>query len=82
MIQHMNEFFHKHIASPAGRRGRFLHGLGVGCSRVLRVFSLGGERPSELDSAMSKRELEKKLLAQGYSRKLAKIAVSGAIPDR
>lgn len=78
----MNTFFHKHIASRAGRWGRFLRGLGAGCSEALRVLTLDGVRPCELTRAMSKRELEKKLLAQGYSRKLAKIAVSGAIPDR
>lgn len=75
-------FFHKRIVRPAGCWGRFLHGLVEGFYRALRVFDRSGGIPPALERALSKRELEKKLLAKGYTLKLAKIAVSEEFLDR
>lgn len=74
----MKEFFHDTSASPAGRWGRFRHEFGAGCSKLLRLFGQGDGMSPKRVVALQKRELEEKLLAEGYSLRLAKIAVSEA----
>lgn len=76
------KFFHNTNASATGRWGRVWHGLGAGCSRALQLFNLDSGMLPGLDVALQKRELEKKLLASGYSLKLAKIAVREAFLTR
>jgi len=77
-IDTMNDSFH----TPSSAAGRWLNGffakLGAGGAQLLRLFETGGARPVELEIAAQKRALESKLLAAGYSRKLALIAVSEA----
>ena len=82
MVDYMNEFFHKRVAMPAGCWGRLMHELGVGCSKVLRAIGNRGGIPPELERAIAKRELEKKLRAEGYSLRLAKIAAHEAFKPR
>lgn len=78
MIDTMNDSFN----TPSRAAGRCLDGLmaklGAGCSGLLRLFGPGDGRFPDVEIAAQKRELEKKLLAAGYSRKLALIAVSEA----
>lgn len=74
----MNDSFHTTNASGAGRARRFLLALQAGGLGVLRLFGRSGGMPFDLEVALQKRELEEKLLAAGYSRKLAMIAVAEA----
>lgn len=72
-------FFPSTIAHTAGcLREWVTHGFQVGYLKALRLFDASGGMPTAQAIALQKRELEKKLLAEGYSLTLAKIAVAEA----
>ena len=81
IIEAMNNSF----STPSRAAGRGLDGLmakfGAGCARLLQSFDSGRGRFPEVEIAAQKRVLEKKLLATGYSRKLALIAVATAFAE-
>jgi hypothetical protein len=71
-------FFHTQTPGLLDASRRFVASIKAGCLKALRVFSRGGAMSTELELAANKRELENTLLAQGFSRRLAKIAVASA----
>jgi len=81
IIEAMNNSF----STPFSTTGRWLNGLlaklGRGTCRLLQSFDSGRGRFPEVEIAAQKRLLEKRLLANGYSRKLALIAVATAFAE-
>ncbi|MEW6590205.1 MAG: hypothetical protein AB1418_04125 [Pseudomonadota bacterium] len=74
----MNRHSFNHKRQRGGMLRAAWHGLGAGCLKVLQLFGESGGTPPSRVVSLQKRELEEKLLAAGYSRKLALIAVSEA----
>ena len=77
----MNDSFHKANDRTTGCWHRFwldLQARGLG---VLQLFGRSRGMWSELEVARQKRLLERRLLAQGFSRKLALIAVATAFAE-
>jgi hypothetical protein len=74
------EFFQQRIQGDGAMPASGMSGLARVMRQALRILTR--RTPTELEIAIQKRQLEKKLRANGYDRRLAKIAVSGTYPDR
>ncbi len=78
----MNLEFFQQRTKGGGMPAFGLPGLVAGCTRALRFLMMRSGMLPELKTALQKRELEKKLRANGYDKRLAKIAVSETFLDR
>ena len=81
IIEAMNNSFHNANDGAAGCWHRFWLDLQAGGLEVLQLFGAVRGMRVELEVARQKRLLERRLLAQGFSRKLAVIAVSTAFAE-
>ena len=82
IIDNMNTEFFQQRTKDGGMPAFGLPGLAAGCTRALRFLMIRGGMLPDVKTALQKRELEKKLRANGYDKRLAKIAVSETFLDR
>ena len=73
-------FFQQRTQGEGGMPALSLHGLAAGCGRAMRFLMIRGGMLPELKTALQKRELEKKLRANGYDRRLQKLRYPGLTP--